>query len=149
MAVVAAAGGCVALARASVVRVAGPSMRPALQPGDLLVTLPARLGLRPVQVGDVVVAIDPAGREVVKRLTALPGEWADVMDGPLRVPLGHVAVRGDDAGTSTDSRHYGPLPESSVRATGVMALSRRRPFVRIIHRHNVQTAAGPADVAKT
>ena len=131
-------GATLLVARASVVRVAGDSMVPTLHPGDAVVTIPRRWRRRPPAVGRVVVVVDPAGREVVKRVCAGAGDWTDVMDGPLLVPDGHVAVRGDAPGRSTDSRHYGPLPEASVRATAVVALSRHRPHVRMIRTCEVQ-----------
>lgn len=143
--------GLAAALRAGVVRVAGPSMEPTLKAGDLVVTWPARVGRRSLRPGDVVVVVDPAGRTVIKRVSAGPGGWADVMDGPVRVPPGHVAVAGDAPGASTDSRHYGPVPVAAVRARAVLAVRRRPLSVRrlvpaIGAGGEVQAAPSDADV---
>lgn len=69
-------------------------MVPALEPGDRLLVL--RLAPR---VGDVV-AVEHAGRVLVKRVAAIDGH--------------SVVVHGDNAEGSTDSRTFGPVPRSSV-----------------------------------
>jgi nickel-type superoxide dismutase maturation protease len=79
----------------ALVVVDGDSMRPALEPGDRLLVL--RL---PPRVGDVV-ALDHAGRTMVKRVAAI-------------TPGGEVTVHGDNAAASTDSRTFGPIPRSSI-----------------------------------
>lgn len=86
-----AAGGAAAVRR---VEVAGDSMRPALEPGDRLLAVRWPRA-RP---GDLVVVRDPRvpARLLVKRVAAA---------GP-----GGVEVRGDNAGASTDSRAFGPVP---------------------------------------
>jgi nickel-type superoxide dismutase maturation protease len=78
------------------VAVHGDSMRPLLEPGDRLLVV----RLRP-RSGDVVAVVDPRdpGRVLVKRVTAVDDE-----DG------GRVTVLGDNAGASTDSRTFGPVP---------------------------------------
>lgn len=80
----------------------GDSMRPALEPGDRLLVLRAR-----VRPGDVVSFRDPrAGhRTMVKRAAAR---------GP-----GGLTVLGDNAGASTDSRSFGPVDPSGVRGRAV------------------------------
>ena len=78
--------------------VAGESMLPSLRAGDRLLVVPFGR-LRP---GDVVALPDPRqpGRMLVKRVRS--------------VGSGLVDVRGDNEAVSTDSRHFGPLPLSSV-----------------------------------
>jgi nickel-type superoxide dismutase maturation protease len=78
--------------------VSGNSMRPGLHPGDRLLVVPV---LR-IQEGQVVAVSDPRrpGRVLVKRVHSIRG--------------GLVEVRGDNAQESTDSRHFGGLPRSSV-----------------------------------
>lgn len=82
--------------------VEGDSMRPALAPGDrlLVVRMPRRLQIAP---GAVVAAADPRAPErlLVKRVAALG-------------PGGYLVLHGDNAGASTDSRAFGPLPRRSV-----------------------------------
>ena len=78
--------------------VEGRSMEPGLAPGDrLLVTRAGR-----VHPGDVVAVRDPRHprRVLVKRVAAVLGD--------------EVAVRGDNPGASTDSRHFGTVPARSV-----------------------------------
>lgn len=82
-------------------------MRPALRDGDLVLTV-SPAGLRR---GDVVVVRDPRRpqRETVKRVVGLPGDVVDLAGEPAPVPSGRLALRGDNAGASTDSRHYGAV----------------------------------------
>jgi nickel-type superoxide dismutase maturation protease len=81
------------------VEVTGDSMLPALAAGDRLLVLRAGKA----RVGDVVAVSDPRlpARTLVKRVAATG-------------PLG-VAVLGDNAVASTDSRILGPVPLGSVR----------------------------------
>jgi mitochondrial inner membrane protease subunit 1 len=87
------------------IEVAGTSMSPALEPGDRLLvvgTVWTRfLWPRP---GDVVAVRDPRhpGRTLVKRVAAIDRARAT------------IDVLGDAREASTDSRHFGPLPRSSV-----------------------------------
>lgn len=84
-------------------------MRPTLDIGDLIVVLPGTV-VQP-RIGSVVVVRDPRepARETVKRVVAGAGEPADLGGDVRIVPVGHLAVRGDAAAASTDSRHYGPV----------------------------------------
>src|SRR5690606_27803847 len=89
----------------SLVAVAGPSMEPALWPGDRLLTVPSRAW--PLRVGQVVVVRDPgdASHLVVKRLTTVERD--------------RVTVLGDAPDRSTDSRSWGPLPRRDVRRVAI------------------------------
>lgn len=83
------------------VRVTGESMRPTLERGDrVLVVLGA-----PIRPGHVVLLTDPEDptgeRTIVKRVAGIDGS--------------EVTVLGDRSTLSVDSRHYGPVPRSSVR----------------------------------
>jgi nickel-type superoxide dismutase maturation protease len=81
--------------------VVGPSMLPTLDPGDrvLVVRLPRWWPLAP---GHLVAVPDPRlpSRLLVKRVTA--------------VSDGSIEVGGDNEGSSTDSRHFGPVPRRRV-----------------------------------
>lgn len=85
-------------------------MRPTLDAGDLIVVLPGKVA-QP-RVGSVVLVRDPRepSRETVKRVVAVAGEPADLAGDVRTVTAGHIAVRGDDARASTDSRRFGPVP---------------------------------------
>ncbi len=111
------------------VRVVDDSMRPWLGPGDRLLVL--RWPLRP-RLGDVVVVRDPQrdGRWIVKRVAALEGQpWNG---GAASVPRGCLAVVGDNAAVSRDSRVFGPVPRSLVvgRAVWCYLPVHRRGAVR-------------------
>lgn len=102
------AGGLAAAAlwawrRSERVEVAGLSMAPGLQPGDRLVFWKTTA----VRAGDVVAAADPRHpeRTVVKRAVAVGGDG--------------VLLLGDNPDQSTDSRHFGRVPVTSVRGKAV------------------------------
>ena len=93
------------------VAIEGASMVPTLLPGDW--ALAARI--RRYRRGDVVVVEHPdrPGYDMVKRLTAVPGD---------RVDEGRVLaddeywVEGDHPPSSTDSRRFGPVRRGSLKA---------------------------------
>jgi nickel-type superoxide dismutase maturation protease len=81
------------------VEVNGDSMAPTYLPGDRLLLVRR---FRPLRAGDVVAFDDPRGSagRIVKRVTS--------------VSPGGVEVLGDNPGSSTDSRAFGPVPQRSV-----------------------------------
>ncbi|MEU9040520.1 MULTISPECIES: S26 family signal peptidase [unclassified Kitasatospora] len=113
----------------SVVVVSGPSMSPALRPGQRVLVL--RRGLARLRAGRIVV-VSPNGlaapgggparrqpdRLLVKRLAALPGDPVPQSVRPVvaggTVPGGHVVLLGDNPEFSTDSRTWGAVPARSV-----------------------------------
>jgi nickel-type superoxide dismutase maturation protease len=109
--------------RPSRVAIEGPSMAPTLIPGDwCLVVTP-----REYRSGDVVVVEHPGrpGYEMVKRLTALPG---DRVGDRVLGPDEHW-VEGDHVASSTDSRQFGPVTREELKAKVVLVYwpaSRRR-----------------------
>jgi nickel-type superoxide dismutase maturation protease len=93
------------------VEVHGASMVPTMLPGDWALAVEAHEPKR----GDVVVVEHPGrpGYEMVKRLTALPGDR----------PADHRTlgpnewwVEGDHPQGSTDSRHFGPVRREHIKA---------------------------------
>jgi len=125
---VTAAVGGVALRRA-LMRVRGPSMRPTLHEGDLVLTVPLppvdvagplrgrawALRCRLVRPGTLVVLSGPGDRahRIIKRVTAVAPAGVDVI--------------GDDPGWSIDSRTFGTVPHRDVRrlVLGRVPLPRR------------------------
>ena len=93
------------------VSVKGRSMAPTLLPGDHVLVRPTRRLRR----GDLVVVKDPdlAGNWVIKRVAALPGETVTAEGRTLSAGAG-IVLLGDNMGSSTDSRHYGPVPLDAV-----------------------------------
>ncbi|MCL2380031.1 MAG: S26 family signal peptidase [Treponema sp.] len=98
----------------------GYSMRPAIEPGTILIVCRVFYGIRLPRSGnylaqwrvpspgDVVVFYTPAGEVAVKRLAqTLPG--------------GMFYALGDNAHQSYDSRNYGAVPKSNIigRVLGV------------------------------
>ncbi|RJL20820.1 S26 family signal peptidase [Bailinhaonella thermotolerans] len=128
--------------RYAVVTVDGESMSPALRPGD--VALVRRVRPSSVRRGQVVVFAERPPPEVaalvprdrawaVKRVAAVPGDRlppgvpaSPGQPGPAPsgalVPPAHLAVLGDNASRSHDSRHYGCLPYAQVRGVVVREL---------------------------
>jgi signal peptidase I len=95
------------------VEVAGVSMAPAINPGDWLVA--TRTGS--VRRGCVVVLADPrGGRDLVKRIAAVPG---DVVEG-RELASGEFLVLGDNLPASTDGRTFGPVNREDIE--GVVRL---------------------------
>jgi mitochondrial inner membrane protease subunit 1 len=118
----------------------GPSMLPTLNSaGDILLLSRFLHRYRPVEVNDVVVARSPSNPSqiVCKRVLGLEGDYIQYKrprSGNMEfsyskkgivVPDGHIWLQGDNESNSTDSRHYGPVPEALV--TGI-ALMRIWPF---------------------
>jgi type IV secretory pathway protease TraF len=93
------------------IEVSGPSMRPALEPGEWALAAPAYTFRR----GDVVVVEHPerAGFEMVKRVVAVPGERRP--DGGV-LDADEYWVEGDSPTTSTDSRSFGPVGRERLKA---------------------------------
>lgn len=90
-------------------RVTGASMEPSLYDGDIVITR-----RKTPKVGDVVIAkID--GREVIKRVKS---------DSPTTLFL-----LGDNSDASTDSRHYGEVPFTSLLGVVSFTFSKKWPFL--------------------
>ena len=109
-------------------RVDGPSMRPTLAAGDLVLVVPA--GLIGVRRGSVVVVPDPREptRRTIKRVAGVAGDRLEVGGRDLVAGAGQLVVLGDDPDASTDSRVFGPVAAADVRAVAVAAL---RPWRRL------------------
>jgi type IV secretory pathway protease TraF len=85
-------------------------MIPTLLPGDWALAVTRSEYAR----GDVVVVEHPGrpGYEMVKRLTAVPGDLV----GERTLAPGECWVEGDRADASTDSRHFGPVSREALKA---------------------------------
>jgi nickel-type superoxide dismutase maturation protease len=76
-------------------QVKGNSMKPTLRNGQLVFAHE----VRKFRVGQVVIAF-VHGKEVIKRIT--------------KIKNGSVYLQGDNPDESTDSREYGPIPDSKI-----------------------------------
>jgi signal peptidase I len=115
--------------RRSLIRVRGPSMRPTLKDGDLVLTVPLlpvagdgpvhgrawALRRRLLTPGRLVVLSEPGARDhlIIKRVTAVTPHGVDVI--------------GDDPGWSIDSRTFGTVPHRDVRRLVLRRLPRAAP----------------------
>jgi signal peptidase I len=122
--------GAVLASRLTRYEIAEASMRPTLSPGDWVLAV-----RRPGTVvnGDVVVAEMPGrpGFEIVKRVAASAGDSLVTPDGPRIVGTDEVWLLGDDpAAGSIDSRHFGPVPRSGIRAK-LVCRYRPLPITRV------------------
>ena len=99
------------LGRRRLFEVQGPSMLPALKPGQRLLVKPHRLNQPLPQTGSIVVCRHPSkpGLVITKRLSGRTDQQLD--------------LRGDNPEASTDSRHFGPVPVESLigEATAIVA----------------------------
>ncbi|MEU8214219.1 S26 family signal peptidase [Micromonospora taraxaci] len=114
--------------------VEGHSMVPTLQPGDRL--LVRRASLRHLNEGDIVVVAPDARMAgprprpglVIKRLVALPGGPVPI-DVPCPegdvLPVGRMAILGDNPSASRDSRHYGLVAEDRLVGVVIRPVGRR------------------------
>lgn len=124
------------------VRVAGRSMSPTLQEGDVVVVNKRD---REPERGDLITLRSPQnGERVLKRVIGVSGDVVDIRDailfvndvevpepyvdhesidalyyGPVTVASGSVLVMGDTRAGSIDSRVYGDIPLQDVTGTVV------------------------------
>jgi nickel-type superoxide dismutase maturation protease len=100
--------------RPSRIEVQGASMVPTLLPGDQALAVSSRHPNK----GDVVVVEHPGrpGYEMVKRVTALPGETV----GERMLEEDEYWVEGDRADASSDSRQFGPVRRDLLKARVVL-----------------------------
>ncbi len=90
------------------VLVAEDSMRPALEPGDWLLTDPTIRDWP--RRGTIVVVREPdSDLLAIKRVAARPGDIIRTSDGPIRLSPTQAWLLGDDRAISHDSRQYGPV----------------------------------------
>ena len=118
-----------------------PSMVPTLHVNDRVLVNKLSYDFHDVRRGDVIVFKSPqvvAEKDLIKRVIGLPGDTVETRDGEIfvndkvldepylpsdvgtgpmekvTVPPGHYWMMGDNRGNSSDSRVFGPIPESSI-----------------------------------
>jgi signal peptidase I len=109
-----------------VVAVGGDDMEPLLRRGDRV--LVRRRSRVPAEVGDVVLFLDPDGKEAIRRVVAIAGDAVPysmlALTGDEGVPPGMLVLFGDTAGVA-DSRQWGFIPAARVLGRVTRRLSTR------------------------
>jgi signal peptidase I len=102
-------------------RVAGPSMEPALRAGDRL--LVGRFGVDRPRRGRIYVVAEDDSTLTVKRAAAVPGDPVPAsvagLPGDPAVPAGCLVLLGDNGARSLDSRSLGYYRADRLRGTVV------------------------------
>lgn len=121
----------------TIFKVSGPSMNPTYTDGQYLIG--SAWTLDEIERGDIVIAESPTGKDVIKRVIALPNETIEVIDGKVFIDgeeidesylvntmfetENHTAITldddqyfimGDNRNMSTDSRIYGPIERKAI-----------------------------------
>lgn len=82
-------------------KIAGNSMKPTLQPGDIVIVSKIPYWFKHPAVNDIVAVHDPRDNKIlIKRVT--------------RTKNGHYFVEGDNKAYSTDSREFGMVEKGMV-----------------------------------
>jgi signal peptidase I len=96
------------------------SMAPAILPGDRLFAdkTVGQVGGAKLERGAIVVFVYPNDRTLifVKRVAGLPGDRIELDGQSFVVPSGQIFVLGDDREKALDSRRFGTVPLSDVKA---------------------------------
>jgi signal peptidase I len=98
--------------------VLGPSMKPALQPGDRVIVDLWTYRHRAPEPGEVALLLGPDGTPLVKRIAREPGPpeaAAPFVLDPEDRSSRRLWVVGDNPGESSDSRLFGPVPAGRFR----------------------------------
>ena len=102
----------------------GDSMKPAIEPGSVILVNRLAYGLRlpfanryavswkDPRRGDILVFTAPDGRSAIKRCALTHRDRDPRFDSP---PPGSIIVLGDNSAQSWDSRSYGPVPFDAIQ----------------------------------
>ncbi len=104
-------------------KAASGTMAPLVETGDFTLGVAYLPFLPPLEPGHIVVypvtgvpGISEERRHELhlKRVVALAGMKATMLEGDIIVPPGHLLAMGDNRDNSWDGRHYGPVPAETV-----------------------------------
>lgn len=134
--------------------VKGRSMAPTLSQDSVVIAYPATF-LSKIQRGDIVIIDDGCEDSAIKRIIGKPNEIVSFSNGKIFVngrelqedylepgtktypqaqqhyPLGidEYFVLGDNRNTSMDSRVYGPIRRSQIKAHAIIAVNRPKILI--------------------
>ncbi len=100
----------------TVFKVAGQSMEPTFDDGQLIPVALGSYWFSPPRSGDVVVVQDAQQGKTrfTKRIAGVPGDTVTVRGLPVQLAADQFYVVGDNLPHSTDSRIFGPVDRSRI-----------------------------------
>lgn len=111
---------------ADVVLCEGPSMKPTIQSGDIVLTDHLSVSFNKIKKGDIVICKSPRAPQeyICKRVVAMEGDRVfNVRQNSFSsIKRGHIWLEGDNKTDSVDSRSYGQVPYGLLRGRAFFVL---------------------------